>query len=226
MDAPTRFDSPVDHGHTAALLMRVQQGDERALDDLLRRYRDRVLRIARIRTGPELARRVEPDDIVQATFERAWKSFHTFDSREPSRLIDWLAVLAENSIRDQARRWNAEMRDPAKEERPQHSDDGSWTALPIAAGGATPSQHAVARETAAIYDRCLSELPVHQREVVLLRQFADMTWAETAERIGSPSAKAAVQLHLRALEALRLKLANAGVHLSESDESTDSRALP
>lgn len=222
MDAETNFCAPVDHAHTARLLLLVEAGDRQALDDLLRRYRDRVLRIARVRLGIRLARRVEADDIVQSTLERAWKSFDQFDSRDPARLIDWLAVLAENCVRDEARRWSAQRRDSRREIGQADSglEDGA-SALAIVSGReATPSQEVIAHEAAEIFDRCISELPVRQREVILLRQFADMTWAQVAADLGSPSAKAAVQLHLRALEALRLKLEAAGVEPPPRDASS------
>lgn len=224
MHAETSFRVPVDHAQTAALLQRVSQGDRHALDDLLRRYRDRVLRIARVRLGLRLSERVEPDDIVQSTLERAWKSFDQFDSREPARLIDWLAVLAENCVRDEARKWQAERRDPGREvgQRDGPDEEGTSVLASLAGRAATPSQEAIARETAEIFDRCVSELPPQQREVVLLRQFADMSWAQVAAGLGSPTAKAAVQLHLRAVETLRAKLEAAGVEPPPRGASRDA----
>lgn len=212
MDPTPSTSAPVDHQRSECLLRQAQGGDQRALSDLLQRYGDRVIRMARIRMGRQLSSKIEPEDIAQMTLQRAWQSLGQFDPRQARHLIDWLAVIAENCIRDEVKRWNADKRSVKNEVtlevlKPQ---DGSSTSIPLSANDGTPSQYASVQERREIYDRCLSELPERYREIVLLRQYADMSWDEIAVKLNSPSAKAAVQMHIRAMDALRLKLETAG----------------
>lgn len=198
----TPHDPLVDVNHTELLLRRAQDGNRAALSELFERYRPRVMRIARVRIGSRLGSKIDPEDIVQETLEKAWMKLADFDARDASKFIDWLARIAENQIRDEVRKWGTQGRDIHKEVE--------MGELPLAAPISTPSQKLSVREQEAIYDRCLSELPEHYREVVLLRQYADMSWDQVAAQIGSPNAKAAVQLYSRAMSSLEEKLETHG----------------
>lgn len=190
------------------LLRRAQAGDHQALAELFEPFRDRILRIARVRIGTRLATRVDPEDIVQMTLVNAWQHLGTFDASKPHLLVNWFAVIAENCIRDEVKKGRSGKRDVNLEVQIEtlRPNGGSTVAIPIPGPSGTPSQYVSAQETAEIYDRCLSELPEHYREIILLRQHADMSWIQVAERLNSPNAKAAVQLHFRAMECLKEKL--------------------
>lgn len=206
------------HGDTEALLRRAQAGDHAALGVLFERYRDRILRSAQVRIGPRLAGKVVAEDIVQETLRVAWENLGSFDARSAPRLIDWLSRIAQNCIRDEVKRWSSEKRDAAREVRMRvvGPDGGPSTFLPIPDDGGTPSQVASAQEQKQIYDECLTQLREHYREVILLKQYADMSWDDIAKHIGSPNAKAAVQLHSRAMEDLESRLRRSGFALPPS----------
>src|SRR5262245_29002800 len=91
---------------TLQLVRRVQSGDRAALQPLFERYYDRVRRIARVRLGAGLRQRMDSGDIVQETFIAALSGFDRFELRDEASLLQWLAVLLENRIRDAAD-WNA-----------------------------------------------------------------------------------------------------------------------
>ena len=48
------------------LLERVRSGDKDAAEELFERYVDRLIELARKRLSPRLARRLDPEDIVQS----------------------------------------------------------------------------------------------------------------------------------------------------------------
>jgi RNA polymerase sigma-70 factor (ECF subfamily) len=52
----------------AVLLERVRTGDQQAADDIFRRYVDRLVAFARSRLSHKLARRVDPEDVVQSVY--------------------------------------------------------------------------------------------------------------------------------------------------------------
>src|SRR6185436_18440399 len=101
---------PDDLTLTLDLLRRAQQGERPALERLLERYYERVRRIVRLRLGPSLRRRLESGDILQETFLAAVRNFARFELRDEGSFINWLAVLAENQIRDAADHHGAQKR--------------------------------------------------------------------------------------------------------------------
>ena len=56
------------------LFGRVCTGDEKAADDLFDRFVDRLTALARDRRSPKLARRVDPEDIVQSAFRSFFRN--------------------------------------------------------------------------------------------------------------------------------------------------------
>jgi eukaryotic-like serine/threonine-protein kinase len=54
--------------NSAELLGRYRRGDPAAADALFHRYADRLLALARSRLSPKLARRIDPDDVVQSVY--------------------------------------------------------------------------------------------------------------------------------------------------------------
>lgn len=219
MPSDPRPSSVVDIRTTEVLLRRAQAGDTLALADLFERYQDRILRYAKAKVGPRLAAKVQIEDIVQEVRLRAWKELQTFDPRQTPRLICWLGAIATNCIRDELNRLKPEMRNPDREVPIESLRTGTEDGgpIPIASLDPTPSQYASAQELADIYDRCVHSLSDRRREVVLLKDYADMSWQDIADRIGSPSANAAFGLYSRAMDDLKEKLRLEGFPLpSES----------
>lgn len=203
------------------LLVRARAGDSGALNELFARYRERVLKIARVRVGPLLASRIEPDDIVQEAMLRAWPRIHEFEPNHVPRLIHWMARFVEHAILDAVKRETTASRDPKRELpmeslRPRGSDT---TAIPLPGSDATPSQIHSAEEQENIYEKSLYELPEHYREVILMRRVSKFSWREIAAHFGQPSAEAAAELHRRANEALKPKLKSNGFQFPGGDAS-------
>ena len=85
---------------------------------------------------------------------------------------------------------------------PQESSFG-WSLVSDSTG---PFERVQRRELEATLDECLAELPDHFREVILLRSYAGMDWAEIAMELGKPTKQAAEQLFQRARGKLIEKL--------------------
>jgi hypothetical protein len=67
-DPDPAFDSLPSVEDSLHYLGKAQDGDALALDELLRRYQERLVRIVRARMGRDLRRHVDADDIVNETF--------------------------------------------------------------------------------------------------------------------------------------------------------------
>jgi RNA polymerase sigma-70 factor (ECF subfamily) len=88
---------PSDH----SLLVRLRGGQQDAATELYLRYAQRLRALVRSRCSPQLARRVEPDDIVQSVFRRFFRRVLQGDYDVPPGEELWglLLVIALNKIR-------------------------------------------------------------------------------------------------------------------------------
>ena len=180
-------------------------GDAGALNSLFERYYERVRRIARIRMGSRLQRLTESDDLVQNTFAVAFRKIDQIDLTDHSSLIQYLSGVLENQIRGAIDYFDAQKRSPT-DARVLSTDQPDDAGGPIDAPARDPGpvDQAASRELGELYDACVQSLdPVH-REVILLREYADASWAEIATRLERPSEHAALQLYARA----QIKLAS------------------
>ena len=100
------------------LLSRVRDGNSRAAGEIFDRYLRRLIELARQRISPKLARRIDPQDVVQS----AYRSFfvHARDGRfvleRAGDLWRLLAGITLNKLHRQVERHTAGRRDIGKEE--------------------------------------------------------------------------------------------------------------
>jgi len=186
---------------TIVLIERHREGRREALDELFRRYEDRVRRIVRVRMGPFLRSRAEVDDVVQETMLQAFASLDQFELRDDAKMIHWMARIAENSLRNMAQYQHAQKRDAAREvpieslvDKARH---GSVT-WDLASPTPSPQDKVSAQEMVDVVDECLMELPEDQREIILLVDFVGGSWEFVAQQAGRASAGAAKKFHRRA----------------------------
>ncbi len=183
----------------AALLARIRDRDERAVEELYTRYSGPLYSLAYQVTRSERF----AQDVVQEVFIAVWKDASRFD---PTRgaLGPWLFSLARHKAIDLVRREsNVRKRtadvDLSFEEAPDDVDREAWLNLRRD------------RVRAAV-----AELPDIQREALELAFFGGLTHVEVAERMGIPLGTAKTRIRT-ALLRLRDRLGDA---LSES-ETTD-----
>ena len=202
-DLLARSLSPADlpeGGRSLALLARAQAGDRGALEDLVRRYQDRLLRIVRIQLGSSsLRRQYDSMDIVQSTFAAALPKIGDLHPRSAAGLLGWLALIATNQIRDAHDHVRAGKRDM---EREVHAEDAQAA---ISSGGTRPGDEALLAEVRELLDDEVSKLPDEQRRVVVLRDYCGEDWERIAAELDRENG-AARQLHQRAWIRLRRAL--------------------
>jgi len=185
------------------LVLRAQQGDTDALNRLFERYYGRVQRIVRLRLGSRLREKVESGDILQETFIAAVRSLEDFEMREEASLIQWLSRLAERQIIAAADYYGAKKRDSRKEASLSGVEENGASAtvrFDFADGKSLqPFDLVAGSEEQALVEACLANLPEDYRELILLRNYAGMSWEAIAEETGRPSPAAARMMHARAL---------------------------
>lgn len=149
---------------SAELLAQYRDGDERAAEELFRRYVTRLTYLARTRLTPKLATRVDPGDIVLS----AYRSFFVgarngrFALRRSGDLWRLLVTITLRKVYHQARRHRAASRDLAAEQPLTAAD------LEQLSAQRDPSPE----EALAIADelqKCMAALDSYSRRVLELR---------------------------------------------------------
>jgi len=154
-----------------ALARRAAQGDRRALEELLAEHTDRVHAVCR----RVLA---DPEDALDATQEALIaiaRGIGGFDGR--ARFTTWLYRVATNAALDEARR---------KQRRPRAVEaiDERATSAFRSSGGAAIDERV---STRLDVDAALGSLPEEFRVAVVLRDLADLDYAEIAEVLDIPA---------------------------------------
>jgi len=184
---------------TLALLTRAREGDGAAANELFARYEERIRRIVRVRLGPGLRRWTESGDLVQETCRSALESLERLELESDFDLLDWLARIATNRIRDLVDHVHAARRDVDRVQSLEPAAPGQLVGAALPPDPrSSPSEHAFRGEVRSLLDEVVATLPEDYREVVLLRDYQGAGWPWIAQALGSTSVHAAQQLHQRA----------------------------
>lgn len=171
---------------TFALIERVRDGDEEALEMLMARHVGPLRRWARGRL-PRWARDLaDTDDLVQETLLRTFKKIDDFEVRGIGALQAYLRQAVLNRIRDELRR---KARAPVRVE---------FDGLNIEAAD-SPLEEAIGREAVDRYEAALARLKPEEREAIIARVELDYTYEELAIALGKPTPDAARKTAQRAL---------------------------
>src|SRR3954469_13337162 len=102
-DEPSTPPGPGDGGEPSdnTLIRRLQRGQADASTELYLRYAERLLRLAAAQSSRELARRVDPEDIVQSVFRTFFRRANLGHYTVPDGEEIWklLLVIALNKVR-------------------------------------------------------------------------------------------------------------------------------
>jgi RNA polymerase sigma-70 factor (ECF subfamily) len=180
------------------LVAATQGGDTAAFDTLVRRWDKKIQgAIYRVMGSDEEAR-----ELSQEAFFKAYRALDGFERR--ARFSSWLYQIAINLCRDRMRRRKTH-RLLSLEDLPQ----------PESAGRLVVSERSVAdaveeRDLARLVAEAVASLPEEQREVIVLKEYEELTFAEIAEVLGLPVSTVKTRLY-RALTQLRRQLERRGV---------------
>lgn len=155
----------------AELVSRFRNGDRRAFAHLAARWDQKAYALAYRMT----LNAAESEDIRQAAFLRAYQRLGTFAGQ--SAFSTWLYRIVVNLCRDRRRS------DRARERamRQTAADESGRTR-----SEASPSAASEQRETAQRVAKAVAGLPTAMREVVVMKHYQELTFAEIAEIAGAP----------------------------------------
>lgn len=185
-------------GDTADLLARAKAGSPEALNILYERCAGRLHALIRLRMGRDLRARVESRDILQASLLKSFQHLDELRAADTPSMMAWLARIAEHEIRDRVDYHQRQRRDAAREI--QIDDDA-----PVAAVTRSALSRVIFGEEAERLEEAIESLSPEHREVIVLRKFEELSFAEIGRRLGR-SEDACRMLLARAMTALTLRL--------------------
>ncbi|QDU88480.1 ECF RNA polymerase sigma factor SigE [Pirellulimonas nuda] len=182
-------------------------GDVDALQSLLiEHHRSLSAHIERLM--PANARSaIGPEDVLQQTYLKAFKSIGRFEPRGEAAFYGWLRLIAERQLMDMCRKRNRER----LSNLPAHSPGGDASSsirglISIAIGdGPSPGQEVMLEELQGAFQVALAGMPEHYRQVLRLRYLEDRPLAEVAEAMGTTEGAVRGMCH-RARQQLREEL--------------------
>ena len=190
------------NARTSRLLAHARDGSQGAIQALYVLYQERLQGAIRKQVGPKLRARMETVDLVQSVWKDCLADVADFDYRGPDSFFRWLAVRVLRKIQDKGRYWEADKRNPDREQPivdPGSSDVG---VPPPPARDASPDDLAMAEESRLRLVRALQQLPEPQRRIVILRLRDGKSFQEIAALVGKTEA-AVLKAHARAMARVR-----------------------
>jgi RNA polymerase sigma-70 factor, ECF subfamily len=191
------------------VVRRVLDGDSALFEVIMRRYNQRLYRVARGILGDDS----QAEDVIQQAYVNAY--FHLDQFAERARFSTWLTKIAINEALARTRRRRSDVMDPSKMDE-QTMDDLQST-LP------DPEHQAFAGELGRLLEAAVEALPESYRVVFMLREIEGLSTAETADCLDIGEGTVKTRLH-RARGLLRDDLyTRAGVATSDGFQFHASR---
>jgi RNA polymerase sigma-70 factor (ECF subfamily) len=167
-------------------LVRIAQaGDNRAFDELVRRYRDKVYRLS----YKILRHEEDAAEALQDAFLSAYRGLKNF--KVESTFSTWLYRIATNASLMKYRR----RREGHVSLEQSQSPDGSGEPLQIPDWSAQPLGDLLNTETREVMQEGIAKLPEELRTVFVLRDIEELSNAEVAEILNLSVAAVKSRLH-------------------------------
>lgn len=164
------------------VVRRVCAGETALYEIILRRYNQRLYRVARA----ILRNDAEAEDVMQDAYVRAYEHLGQFAGRAP--FSTWLTRIAVHESLARLRR--RERIQPLDED--EH--EGGYS-MNLAAHDPDPEQSATGAQLRELLEEAVMNLPESYRTVIMLRDIEEMSTAETAEALELSEENVKVRLH-------------------------------
>jgi len=184
------------------IVARVRAGETALFEELMRRYNQRVYRVARAIIKDE----TEAEDIMQQAYVNAFTHLDQFEKR--ATFSTWLTRIAIYEALGRRRRSRAAA---------SLSEDEDGEAIPLMdTARPDPERQAYASELKTLIEDAVDALPENYRAVFMLREVEGLSTAETAQGLDLGEEAVKTRLH-RARAMLRRELyARAGGNTADA----------
>ncbi|MGH8018697.1 MAG: RNA polymerase sigma factor [Opitutaceae bacterium] len=190
----------LDDAEDKRLMAALADGNDHALDQIIRRWQQPLRAFIQRSTGDE----ADTDDLLQETFVRVYK--HRARYRPAGRFSTWLFTIAVNLCRNHA---DKRRRRPTVSLDAMHETSrGAVPASALSRQPSTdpiPSEQTLAGERAEAVRAAIGELPDDLRTAILLFEYENLSHAEIATIVNTTPKGVETRLY-RARQHLREKL--------------------
>ena len=180
-------------GNDELIVERALTGDAEAFGELVRRWERRIFAL----TYGMLGREEDARDATQETFLAAFRNLRGF--RGEAKVSSWLHRIAVNQCISRQRR--AKVRSESALDEEQENDAGSFAA-PVSE---SPVRVVEGRQETLAVRRAINSLPLELRQVVVMKEFEELTFREIADALELPLSTVKSRLYT-AFKQLQMRL--------------------
>jgi RNA polymerase sigma-70 factor (ECF subfamily) len=175
------------------IVERALTGDAEAFGEIVTRWERRIFALA----YGILGREEDARDATQETFLAAFRNLRNF--RGEAKVSSWLHRIAVNQCITRQRR--AKVRNEAGLDDEQEKDASNFAA-PLSY---SPARVTEGREQIVAVRRAVNSLPIELRQVVVMKEFEELTFREIADALDVPLSTVKSRLYT-ALRQLQMRL--------------------
>jgi len=179
------------------IVERALTGDAEAFSEIVRRWERRIFALA----FGILGREEDARDATQETFLAAFRSLRGF--RGEAKVSSWLHRIAVNQCITRQRR--AKVRNEAALEDEQERDAAKFSA-PVSF---SPARTVESRQITEAVRCAVNSLPVDLRQIVVMKEFEELTFREIADTLDLPLSTVKSRLYT-AMKQLQMRLQKFG----------------
>ena len=179
------------------IVERALTGDAEAFGEIVRRWERRIFAL----TFGMLGREEDARDATQETFLAAFRNLRGF--RGEAKVSSWLHRIAVNQCITRQRR--AKVRNEAALDDEEEKDASNF-ATPHEI---SPSRVVEGRERSIAVRRAVNSLPVDLRQVIVMKEFEELTFREIADALELPLSTVKSRMYT-ALRQLQMRLVRFG----------------
>jgi RNA polymerase sigma-70 factor (ECF subfamily) len=180
-------------GSDEVIVERALTGDAEAFGELVRRWERRIFAL----TYGMLGREEDARDATQETFLAAFRNLRGF--RGEAKVSSWLHRIAVNQCISRQRRAKVRSESALDEE---HENDAASFATPLSE---SPMRVVEGRQETLAVRRAINSLPVELRQVLVMKEFEELTFREIADVLDLPLSTVKSRLYT-ALKQLQMRL--------------------
>ena len=175
------------------IVERALTGDAEAFGEIVQRWERRIFAL----TYGMLGREEDARDATQETFLAAFRNLRCF--RGEAKVSSWLHRIAVNQCITRQRR--AKVRNEAALDDEQEKDAAKFSAPPKY----SPALSVESRQTTRAVRLAVNSLPLELRQVVVMKEFEELTFREIADALDLPLSTVKSRLYT-ALQQLQMRL--------------------
>jgi RNA polymerase sigma-70 factor (ECF subfamily) len=180
-------------GSDEVIVERALTGDAEAFGELVRRWERRIFAL----TYGILGREEDARDATQETFLAAFRNLRGF--RGEAKVSSWLHRIAVNQCISRQRRAKVRRESALDDEQ---DNDAATFAAPVSE---SPVRVVEGRQETLAVRRAINSLPLELRQVVVMKEFEELTFREIADVLDLPLSTVKSRLYT-ALKQLQMRL--------------------